>query len=72
MNLDYKEAYLAMYEFLNDFYDRTKSDEVGGLLGEMSLLGDGSTADPAAWEDWLRCIEKIENGQGRDPYLRLK
>lgn len=57
-----KEAYLAMYEFLVELYQRTQSDELGSLLGDLSLLPDGTTADPAAWGDWLRCIERARGG----------
>ena len=32
-----KEAYMAMQYFLEQFYDRTGSDDVGGLLGDMLL-----------------------------------
>jgi hypothetical protein len=60
--LSLQEAYLAMFEFLAKVYERTKSDELGALLGEMSLLSDGTTADPAIWRDWLRCVEKSRRG----------
>lgn len=52
-------------------YQRTRSDELGSLLGDLSLLEDGITADPAAWGDWLRCIEKVRRG-GVDADLKLK
>lgn len=52
-------AYFAMYEFLSELYQRTKSDDLGGLLGSMSYLADGQTADPAIWNDWTRCVDKI-------------
>jgi len=58
-----KEAYLAMYSFLEHEYELTKSDDIGGLLGGMSLLQDGSTADPAAWEDWENTIKKVKAGE---------
>ena len=47
--------------FLEEFYNRTQSDDVGGLLGDLILLKDGSTADPAAWYDWVECVEKVLN-----------
>src|SRR4051794_5539146 len=34
-NLTPELAYLAMYEFLAELYQRTKSDELGSLLGSM-------------------------------------
>ncbi|MGK7882703.1 MAG: hypothetical protein AB4060_21770 [Crocosphaera sp.] len=54
-----KQAYLAMIEFLDDYYQQTQSDEIGELLGSLQLLEDGKPADPAMWEDWLKSIEKI-------------
>lgn len=61
--LDIKLAYAAMFEFLVAYYDRTSSNEVGALLGSMSLLPDGGTADPAIWEEWLESIEKAKNAR---------
>lgn len=56
-----KEAYLSMFAFLERYYELTKSDDIGSLLGSMSLLQDGETADPAIWNDWLEAIEKVKN-----------
>ncbi|MGE5405401.1 MAG: hypothetical protein ACM3PP_10750 [Candidatus Saccharibacteria bacterium] len=55
------EAFKAMIAFLEGFYERTGSDDVGGLLGGMIFLEDGKTADPAAWEDWLTSINEIKS-----------
>ena len=67
------EAYDAMFDYLDKYYDRTKSDDVGSLLGEMSLLQDGNSADSAALEDWTDSVNKI---LGEKPYeysyLKLK
>ena len=52
------EAFNAMRGFLEDYYERTSSDDVGSLLGDMRFLNDGSTADSATWHDWLDAIEK--------------
>ena len=39
---------------------------LGLMLGETAFLADGSTADPAAWEDWIECIEKaLKEGDKR-------
>ena len=46
-----KEAFFAMYAFLVDRYERTKSNEIAAMLGELSFLPDGGTADPATWQD---------------------
>ena len=53
------EAFEAMVLFLQGFYERTQSDDVGGLLGDMVLLEDGTTADPAAWDNWMKSVHKV-------------
>ncbi|RKG70371.1 hypothetical protein D7V80_05530 [Corallococcus sp. CA054B] len=60
--LTIKEAYAAMYEYLKGLYALTPSDELGGLLGSMSLLDDGTPADPAVWADWLLAVQKARQG----------
>ncbi len=70
-NLTPELAYQAMYEFLVNLYQRTKSDELGSLLGSMSYLADGETADPAIWKDWMLCVNKILVDQG-DAQLKLR
>lgn len=55
------EAYAAMFAFLEHRYRLTESDDLGTLLGSMSLLPDGGTADPAIWEDWLNAIREAES-----------
>lgn len=59
--LTLKEAYAAMYAYLEEYYARTGSDDIGSLLGGMSLLSDGSPADPAAWEDWECAVRRVAN-----------
>jgi len=58
-----KQAYLTMFEFLDNYYQLTKSDDIGELLGSMSLLQDGEAADPAIWNDWLKVIEKVKQNK---------
>ncbi len=53
-----KEAYRAMFYFLENYYQKTKSSEIGGMLGGMSILQDGGTADPAFWEEWKLAFER--------------
>lgn len=62
-SLTKREAYAAMYAFLEQVYRRTGSDDLGALLGGMSLLKDGGTADPAAWEDWEEAVRKVSDGE---------
>ena len=55
-----KEAFLAMYSFLEHEHEVSKSNDIGGLLGSMSLLQDGGTADPAVMQDWENAIKKVK------------
>ncbi|MBD2449341.1 hypothetical protein H6G76_19685 [Nostoc sp. FACHB-152] len=63
IKLTEKEAYAAMYAYLVSVYERTKSDDLGGLLGDMSTVQDGTTADPAVWHEWLRCVTQVKHGE---------
>ena len=65
-----EQAYLAMFEYLVELFRRANSDELGSLLGGMSYLDDGQTADPAAWMDWLKCVKKVL-GDRNDPNLNI-
>ena len=56
LNLTEQQAYLAMFAFLEAEYRLTSSDEIGALLGSMSLLPDGSPADPAVKEQWTEAL----------------
>lgn len=62
-DLSKKEAYLAMFAFLDAYNQLSPSDEIGGLLGSMSLLEDGVPADPAIYDDWIDAVEKVKNNQ---------
>lgn len=57
--LSEKQAYNAMFEFLSAYYERTHSDGVGALLGDLQLGSDQIPADPAAWEDWQQSVGKV-------------
>ncbi len=57
-----REAYAAMFAFLEEVYQRTESHDLGALLGGMSLLQDGGTADPAAWADWETAVRSVKEG----------
>lgn len=54
--LNVLQAYNAMFHFLEIYYNRTESDDIGALLGSMSLLDDGKPADIAIWKDWNESI----------------
>jgi hypothetical protein len=52
------QAYAAMCFFLEGVYQRMRSDDIGGLLGSLALLEDGSPADPALSRDWREATQK--------------
>ncbi len=58
-----QQAYLAMFAFLVAEYELAKSDEIGGLLGSMSLLSDGTPADPAVLQQWRDAVSLALGGQ---------
>jgi hypothetical protein len=55
------EAFLAMQLFLDRYFERggCQSDDIAALLSGMSqaVWADGSTNDPAQWQDWLDAIQ---------------
>jgi hypothetical protein len=59
MKLTEKEAFKAMFYYLDACYDRRNSCDLGDLLGDLRLLADGMPADPAAWEDWQVAVKKV-------------
>ena len=65
-----REAYLAMFRFLERHYD-LGCKELGGILGSMSLLPDGTPADAALWEDWKDSVSAAKAGEV-DAQLRFE
>lgn len=57
-------AFNAMTNLLDDNYQKTKSDNVGVLLGGMQQFEDGGTFDPAMWYEWIESIEKVRKLNG--------
>ena len=55
------EAFQAMVKFLEKYYQLTKSDDIGALLGGMdrSFWNNGKTFDPALWDDWVECVDNV-------------
>ena len=67
------EAYDAMIDYLEGYYDRTThSGEVGSLLSGMYILeSDNKSFDSAAQEDWSESVDKILNQKPRvRPYVK--
>jgi len=59
--LNEREAFAAMTQFLIEFYERTDG-HFPTLLSDIHLEADGGTSDPAAWDDWLRCVRSVKEG----------
>ena len=52
-----KQAYEAMFYFLDHRYQKLKEDALALLLGDMSTLSDGGPADPAIEKHWRQAIK---------------
>jgi hypothetical protein len=66
-----KQAYAAMYYYLDKIWQRTKWDDLAVLLGDMSLLSDGTPADRAVSGDWKEAVN-FALGGGEAGKLELK
>jgi hypothetical protein len=66
-----KQAYAAMFYFIEQLYKHTKSDELGGLLSNMAILEDGSPADPAIIREWQEAVQyALKGGEAGSLTLR--
>jgi ATP-dependent Clp protease ATP-binding subunit ClpA len=65
-SLTEQEGLDAMRCFLEQFYQSAGND-METLLADITIQPDGGTSDPAAWYDWLRCIEQVK---GIEPSAR--
>jgi hypothetical protein len=68
--LNPQQAYLCMFEFLRRYYERGPTDEVGGLLGSLSLLPDGQPADPAYARDWAEVVAAVLAAEATGGYTK--
>ena len=71
-SLTVDQAYLCMFEFLRQYYERGPTDEIGGLLGDLSMLPDGGSADPAQLADWANAVSAVLNAEDGDGYNAAK
>jgi hypothetical protein len=58
-----EQAYLAMFAFLQNYWERGRSDDIAALLGSMSLLADGTPADQALATDWKDAVRVAVAGR---------
>jgi len=50
------EEYAAMFEFLDAYDNQTYSNDVGDLLGQLSVLRQGMPVDPAHERQWRKAV----------------
>ncbi len=53
------QAFAAMQYFLDRYYWKTLTDDLGGISSCLMLLSDGKPADAAFEEDWLDSAKVI-------------
>ena len=57
-----QQAFLVMSDFIWQFGQRA-GDDLLTLIGDTTLETDGQPTDPAAWEDWLASVARIQSGR---------
>lgn len=64
ITLTASDAFLAMGLFVREFAGRVKPEAaLATLWSDIEVQGDGISGDPAALEDWLRCVQDVLNSQ---------
>jgi len=71
MKITQLQAYNSMYKLLEDYYKKTKNEDIMSLLPGMVFLADGGTADPAVWEDWLKAIENKKTLTKKEVFVAM-
>jgi hypothetical protein len=66
-----REAYMYMLGILSCYYEITRDDELGEVLGGIDLYSDSRPADPAAWTDWEEAVSAISNKPSIDETTTL-
>jgi hypothetical protein len=74
--LNFRQAYIATFNFLDSYYTETEDDTLGMLLGGMSPFtfiesesikpNTCETADPAVWNDWVGVARKFTSEEQLD------
>jgi len=50
------EEYASMFKFLDAYDNHTYPNDVGGLLGQLSVLRHGMPVDPANERQWRKAV----------------
>lgn len=49
-----------MLSFLSGLQQRTNSDDLASVLGDMTINPhDDQPMDPALWRDWMKAVEEV-------------
>ena len=59
MVMSERQAFIAMKLFLERFYGHAGND-METVIADITLEADGRPLDPAAWSDWIRCVEEAK------------
>ncbi|HEU4760192.1 MAG TPA: hypothetical protein VFT91_09465 [Dehalococcoidia bacterium] len=66
--LDPEQAYLAMYDFIEEYWLRVnRPAELGDLLGQLRYTARAGSADPAMWPRWLDAVRKVQSDTSAAP-----
>lgn len=66
MMLTVEEAFAVMSAFVWDFAQRA-GDDLLTLIGDTEIMTDGRSTDPAAWDDWLACVQRVRMAEELRP-----
>lgn len=63
--LTVEEAFIAMQFFLDRFYpNKNSGQDPRDILTFISFFGNvNRPVDPAIWEDWLDCVQRVKAGE---------
>lgn len=66
VELTASQGFRALTKFLTAFFEQTSGNGVvRTLVGDVELESYGTSTDPAALSDWLKCVEDVLAEDGR-------
>jgi len=63
------QAFNAMTKFLDEYYEATASDFMGGLITSLYFTADGGTADPTFWINWDHAVKMVLHEQNNKKHI---
>lgn len=55
-----EQAFEIMISFLEHYFNRSNSDDIRSVLGDLLHSKYGETSDPGAWYDWQESLNKAK------------